>query len=85
MMKKRVLEISLVIIYLFALTCCTFEKKELRLRILANSDNEYDQQIKIEVKNYLKEYLKEKYNIKYLIGDLCFFQNSLKLNTFSSF
>lgn len=60
MMKKRLLETSLFIIYLFVLTCCSFEKKELRLRILANSDNEYDQQIKIEVKNYLKEYLKEK-------------------------
>lgn len=60
MIKKRnIFFIIITIVYLFALISCVNNKKELRLRILANSNSEYDQNIKIEVKNYLEKYFKD--------------------------
>ena len=58
-MKKKVLQIIISILYLFLLTCCNPKNSELRLRIVANSNNEDDQAVKIEVKEFVKEYLEK--------------------------
>ena len=55
-MKKKVLQMMISILYLCLLTC---KNSELRLRIVANSNNEDDQAVKIEVKEFVKEYLEK--------------------------
>ena len=42
------------------MSCTEIKTKDIRLRILANSNSENDQIIKNNVKEYLKEYLKNK-------------------------
>lgn len=59
-MKKRILQILLTIMYLIILPCCTNNSDELRLRIVANSNSIEDQELKIEVKNYIATYLEDK-------------------------
>ena len=66
-MKKKTMIFVVTIIYLILLSCCNYESNNIRLRILANSNNEYDQQIKNEIKYFLKNYLK---NIDILNIDL---------------
>ena len=58
-MKKKVLQMMISILYLCLLTCCNPKNSELRLRIVANSNNEDDQAVKIEVKDFVKEYLEK--------------------------
>lgn len=58
-MKKRLIQILLTIVYLLVLTCCTNNKQELRLKINANSNDTFDQEVKYEVKQYLQNYLKQ--------------------------
>lgn len=59
-MKKRILQILLTIMYLIILPCCTNNSDELRLRIVANSNSIEDQEFKIEVKNFIANYLENK-------------------------
>ena len=57
-MKKKILILVITIIYLILISCCNYDSNNIRLRILANSNSEYDQQIKNDIKDYLKIYLK---------------------------
>lgn len=71
------LNILVTFIYLFALGSCSKENKEVRLRILANSNSVIDQNIKIEVKEYLRNYLNNK---SILLLDLNTLEQDLNLN-----
>lgn len=76
-MKKRILQILIILLYLILLTNCTSHNQELRLRIVASSNEEADQKLKIEVKEIVKNYLIDK-NIRKL--DLGLLQNYLEQN-----
>ncbi len=55
-MKKRIISLGLIALYLVLLVNCTSQKQELRLRIVASSNSQADQNFKLEVKDYLKNY-----------------------------
>lgn len=57
---KKTLELLISILFILTFTCCSNHTKDIRLRILANSDSKDDQTIKIKVKNFLQNYLKTK-------------------------
>lgn len=58
-MKKKILILVITIIYLILISCCNYDSNNVRLRIIANSNNEYDQKVKNDIKDYLKIYLKD--------------------------
>ena len=58
-MKKKILILVITIIYLILISCCNYDSNNIRLRIIANSNNEYDQKVKNDLKDYLKIYLKD--------------------------
>ena len=59
-MKKKISVLLITIIYVFLMSCTQTKIKDIRLRILANSNCEKDQLIKNDVKDYLKDYLMDK-------------------------
>lgn len=69
-MKKRILQLLVIIIYLCLLTCCNPKEKELRLRIVANSNSEADQETKLAVKKVVKNYLVNHNPIDFDLADL---------------
>lgn len=72
-MLKKTIMFLLIIGYLIFLTCCETNQKELRLRILANSNEKSDQIIKLDVKEKVRSYLEK--------GDL----TSLNLNDLNDY
>lgn len=73
-MKKRILQLLIVILYLVMLTCCSPKSNELRLRIVASSNSDADQKLKLEVKDYIKDYFSkinlDEINLKLLEKEL---------------
>lgn len=57
-MKKKISIVLITIVYILLMSCTDAKTKDVRLRILANSNSENDQVIKNDVKEYIKEYLK---------------------------
>ena len=56
----------IIIIYLLLMNCgCTTKNDSIRLRILANSDSQIDQENKNFIKNIVKEIYEENENIEY--------------------
>lgn len=63
--RNKLYILALLIFTLFLLNGCTTKNDSLRLRIIASSNSEIDQQNKIEVKEAIKKICEENPHIKY--------------------